>query len=70
MQYHKTKNYVSVDASAEEVFVAEVRKELNLNRYEPDDIKRDKVFVAVMSELDEQERLQILLHCALRGYLN
>lgn len=70
MQYHKTKNYVPVDASSEEVFVAEVRKELNLNRYLPDDVKKDEVFTAVMRELSEEERVRILLHCALRGYLN
>lgn len=70
MQHHKTKNYVPVDASAEEVFVAQVRKELNLSRYEKEDIKNDKVFAAVLSELDEKGRLEILLHCVLRGYLN
>jgi transcriptional regulator NrdR family protein len=70
MQYHKTKNYVPVDASAEELFVAEVRKELKLNRYLSEDVKSDAVFTAVMRELSEEERVRVLLFCALRGYLN
>lgn len=70
MQQSKTKNYVPVDASSEEVMVAEIRKELNLSRYLDEDIKRDAVFTAVMRELDEEARLKILLCCVRRGYLN
>lgn len=70
MQSKKRKNYLPVDASAEEKLVEEIRHELNLSRYEDEDIKADKIFTETLRRLSEADRLQIFLFCAKRGRID
>lgn len=55
--------------------VAEICKELNADKRKKRkaitlaDVDKDKLFTAMLNRIDEEDRWNLLLHCAKRGFI-